>query len=204
MEVETFVGTLASATIQCLVVFLIGLCVWAFTGRSEGFLAVCGLRRAPFTALATGAVLGLVYSALLLTVPAIRLLSTSPGSVAADVAGSGPWSFAALAIAALFKTAFAEELLFRGIIGKRLIAWKGFAVGNSLQALLFGLIHFSLLALASASLGLVLLVVMATSALGFVAGWLNERRGEGSILPGWSLHGSANLLAYFWAGVALT
>ena len=109
-----------------------------------------------------------------------------------------------MAIAALFKTAFAEELLFRGIIGKRLIAWKGFAVGNSLQALLFGLIHFSLLALASASLGLVLLVVMATSALGFVAGWLNESRGEGSILPGWSLHGSANLLAYFWAGVALT
>lgn len=123
--------------------------------------------------------------------------------MAADVAGGGPWGFVALAVAALFKTAFAEELLFRGIIGKRLIAWQGFAIGNSIQALLFGLIHFSLLALANASLGVVLLVVMATSVLGFGAGWLNERHGGGSILPGWSLHGSANLLAYFWAGLAL-
>ncbi|NCN84991.1 MAG: CPBP family intramembrane metalloprotease [Sphingomonadales bacterium] len=200
---EIFIGTLVSATVQCLAVLVIGLAVWFFTGRATRFMRFCGLYRAPPTALVIGVVLGFAYSVSLLMVPAIWALSIGAGSVAADTAGGGQWSFAVLAVAALFQTAFSEELLFRGIIGKRLIAWKGFPVGNSIQAILFGLVHLALLRLASASLGIVILMVIATTILGFVAGWLNERRGQGSILPGWSLHGSANLLAYFWAGFAL-
>jgi len=101
-----------------------------------------------------------------------------------------------LAILALFKTALAEELLFRGLIGKRLIARLGFGIGNACQAALFGAVHLLVALSPLATAGLVAALVAFTAATGFINGWLNEKRGGGSILPGWAAHASANLIAY--------
>lgn len=45
-----------------------------------------------------------------------------------------------LLIIGVFKTAFAEEILFRGFIAKRLISVFGFVKGNLFQAIIFGII----------------------------------------------------------------
>ena len=72
----------------------------------------------------------------------------------------------------------------------------GFAWGNSLQAVLFGAIHLLLLLSPDATPGLVGLIVGVTAAQGFINGWLNEKWGRGSILPGWAAHAGANLTSY--------
>ena len=41
----------------------------------------------------------------------------------------------------MIQTGLSEEILFRGFLGKRLIAKFGFAVGNVVQGLLFGTLH---------------------------------------------------------------
>ena len=192
--------TLVSAILQVGLVVVLAWAVYWFAARKRmRFPAFIGMTRAPPRVLLAGVVAGLGFCAGVLSVPALRALATSTGSVAGGVVSSGaaPASVvAALVVAAVFKTSLAEELLFRGLIGKRLIAWRGFAVGNTVQAVLFGLVHLLLLLLPGVATALVLAMVAATGVLGWFNGWLNERHGKGSILPGWAAHGTANLLSY--------
>lgn len=57
------------------------------------------------------------------------------------VMGLSSASVIILLITALFKTSLAEEILFRGLIAKRLINKLGFKIGNLLQAFVFGILH---------------------------------------------------------------
>ena len=45
----------------------------------------------------------------------------------------------------IFQTGLSEEILFRGFLAKRLISRFGFATGNLLQGLVFGILHLSLI-----------------------------------------------------------
>ncbi len=195
------IRTLLSTVMQLGVVLLLAYAVYGLATRKRrtGFLAYIGLVACPWRAVAFGALVGLVFTALILAVPALRAMASSSGSVAGEVVASGASTvliIAALVVAALFKTSLAEEILFRGLIGKRMIKWTGFAIGNTVQAVLFGLVHLLLLAIPGVSKRLVLLMVVTTGVLGWVSGWLNERFGKGSILPGWAAHGTANVLSY--------
>lgn len=181
-----------------IVVVLAGI-VWLIFGRGRsGFAAWLGLTPAPARALFIGAAIGLATAAALLAIPGLDAMAGGERSVAGEAArqhqGAALWL--TIAIVALIKTALSEELLFRGLIGKRLIARLGFAAGNMIQAVLFGLVHLLLLLVPTATAMLVLLMVVVTGLLGWVSGWLNERLGGGSILPGWVAHGAANLAAY--------
>ncbi|WP_396592763.1 lysostaphin resistance A-like protein [Brevundimonas sp. R86498] len=156
-----------------------------------------------------GASIGLVLSAtaagagaafFLLQTPGLASLASGPGTVIHAVTGGSPPDanlLVALALAALFKTALAEELLFRGLIAKRLYGLLGFHGGNLGQAVLFAAIHLPILLLpqgrgviGGAVIGFALVVAL-------VSGWLNERLGRGSILPGYGLHAGANLTTYW-------
>jgi membrane protease YdiL (CAAX protease family) len=101
-----------------------------------------------------------------------------------------------LLIVAIFKTAGAEELFFRGLIAKRLIRWLGFATGNALQAILFGSVHLLLAFIARPDLFTLTALAGFAAILAWLSGWLNERRADGSILPGFAAHASANSVAY--------
>ena len=102
-------------------------------------------------------------------------------------------------IYAFFQTGLSEELLFRGFLGKRFISKFGFATGNVMQAILFGLMHgvmfFSLLGVAK-----VIFVIVLTGAIGWILGYINEKEANGSIALSWVIHGLANTIA---ASVAL-
>ena len=91
------------------------------------------------------------------------------------------------------QTSLAEEIFFRGFLGKRVIARWGFAPGNVAQAIVFGILHVAMFASFADPVRLLAIGIL-TGANGWIAGWLNEEGAGGSILPGWALHASANLL----------
>lgn len=188
--------------------FVAALCAAAwlvFARRRTGFRRWLGLHEAPIGSIVLGLIIGASAAAILLSVPAIRETAGGPGSVprSALAQGNAASGYAALAVLALFKTALAEELLFRGLIGKRLIARLGFGIGNSCQAALFGAVHLLVALSPLATAGVVATLVAFTAATGFINGWLNEKRGGGSILPGWAAHAGANLIAYSAAAMTL-
>jgi len=109
-------------------------------------------------------------------------------------------SLVVLLVAAILKTALAEEILFRGFIAKRLIAVTNYQTGNLLQAFLFGMLH-SLLFLSISKNPLFLIVIFLIPALGaYVSVYLNEKVANGSIIPSWISHATSNLLSYSLIG----
>jgi uncharacterized protein len=199
-------ASLISALLQAgLVLALAGLVYLAFGRRKGSFGDYVGLKRAPLRAVLIGAAIGLAGAIALLSIPGVAEMSSGRGTVTGEAVHEGVSAamLAGLAISALIKTSFSEELLFRGLIGKRLIAWLGFQAGNLIQAVLFGAVHLLLLLVPAASTTIVLFMVVFTGALGWVNGWLNEKLGGGSILPGWAAHGTANFCAYMAIALSL-
>jgi membrane protease YdiL (CAAX protease family) len=200
------IAALISALLQAGLVLAIAALVWvAFGRRKAKFGDYVGLKRAPARSILIGAAIGLIGALAILSFPGVSEMNEGRGTVTGEAlhGGVSAGMLAGLAVAALIKTSFSEELLFRGLIGKRLIAWLGFGVGNAIQALLFGAVHLLLLLVPAASASVVAFLVLITGAMGWVNGWLNERLGGGSILPGWAAHGVANLCAYLAVAVAL-
>ncbi|MCL1964249.1 MAG: CPBP family intramembrane metalloprotease [Firmicutes bacterium] len=111
----------------------------------------------------------------------------------ARFAGQGIKAFIPVIIFAFFATALPEELFFRGFLGRRLINKLGFYIGNTIQAVLFGLLHGATL-FPALGIATPLLVIAFTAALGWLMGYVSEKA-DGSILPNWCLHGIANLYA---------
>jgi membrane protease YdiL (CAAX protease family) len=193
------VTSILGALVQIAVVMIIGGILFLFIGRGKSsFFEFLGLTRAPARVVLLGLAIGAAAALALLFAPGFSSMAKGPGTVPGEALkyGLSEAVIAALIITAIFKTAFAEELLFRGIIGRRLIARLGFRAGNLIQATLFGALHL-LLALTPLATGvMVASVVVFSGALGWINGWLNERRGGGSILPGWATHAAANLCSY--------
>ena len=84
--------------------------------------------------------------------------------------------------------ALGEEIFFRGFLGGWLVRRLGFAIGNTIQALVFILPHLLLL-LVSQSLWLIIIVQLIA---GWLMGWLRCR--SNSILPGWLAHSLSNAI----------
>jgi uncharacterized protein len=204
-----FEAAALSTLLQVGVVIVIALIVYALAGKSRG-------KFAPFTGLtattSTGAILGLLAGiagiAVAEYIPGLREAAASPNSVVGKVISAGvtDQAIAILVLYALIKTSFAEELLFRGIIGKRLIARFGFQIGNLLQALAFGAIH--LLIFLSPEVRASSLrpeyILAFPAFFGWLSGFINEKFGGGSILPGWISHATANLAAYLGIAFAIS
>jgi membrane protease YdiL (CAAX protease family) len=85
-----------------------------------------------------------------------------------------------------FYVALGEEIFFRGFLGGWLVRRLGFAIGNTVQALIFLLPHLLLL-LVSLNLWPIIAVQMVA---GWLLGWLRYR--SDSILPGWLAHSLIN------------
>ena len=195
---------LINTVIQVGVVLIVCLVAWLIFGRRKApFRTWVGLTGAPPLLLAACLAAGAAAAWLLLQAPGVAPLAGGPGTVIAASTPDGVTAGAivVLAVSAVFKTAFAEELFFRGLIGKRLYGAMGFWPGNLAQALLFGAVHLPLLLLPEAPRQTVLMMIGFATVMAVVSGWLNERRAGGSILPGFALHAAGNLTTYL--GLAL-
>jgi membrane protease YdiL (CAAX protease family) len=184
-----------SAVIQVLVFALIPLIVWAIVAREkENFFSWIGLRKIktedPFKFVLL--FIALFIGVCLISIWVVPLIVTGEGIAANQFQGKGVSAIPGILIHSVIQTGLSEEILFRGFIGKRLVSRLGFAPGNLIQAGLFGLMHgalfFTMIGWERA-LGLTLL----TGGIGWIEGWLNEKRAGGSILPSWIFHSLTNI-----------
>lgn len=197
------INTIIQAIIQILVLSAIPFLVYLIQKRTtKGFFNYVGLKKSTKKAnlLAVLASFIFVIPPLLLAFAneEFRSIILSPGSITGQFSqmGYSIHVLLILLITAIFKTGFAEELLFRGFIAKRLIAKIGFAKGNTLQALLFGIIHVVLVATATNNLFFLAIIFLTTSLGPYVSVVLNEKYANGSIIPGWISHALANIISY--------
>lgn len=120
---------------------------------------------------------------------------TNPSDVAASqFYGVGISGIGAALLYSFVQTGLSEEILFRGLIGKRCISKFGFGVGNLVQSVLFGSLH-GLMFLAATGAAKAVIITIFTALIGWVMGYMNEKLSGGSILPSWLLHSFANLFS---------
>jgi membrane protease YdiL (CAAX protease family) len=197
--VSESISTILQVLIFTAIPFFVYLLVYH---RVKGFFDYIGLRRPESRTMlyATLLAIAFVLPALLLLFfsPSIREVIAAPNTVIGKLRSYGfsGTTVVVLCLSALIHTALSEEILFRGFIAKRLINWLGFRWGNMMQALIFGLIHLLLFFGQRFSLPLAVGIVIYTGLGGWAFGYLNERKGNGSILPSWWMHGLTNLITY--------
>lgn len=109
-------------------------------------------------------------------------------------AGMGIAGLPSALIYAFLTTSLSEEIFFRGFLLKRLSNKFGFGIGNIIQSILFGLLHgamfFSVISIVK-----VVLIIGFTGLIAWCMGYTNEKKGGGSIVPSWIVHGMANLFS---------
>lgn len=196
---------LINTSFQLAVGFVVAAAIWGVFGR----------KRAPFTqwvgltAPASGwfrptalVFAGLaIFSFLAVVFGPFGDLATGPGTIGGQLQEQGLSAqlFVVILLTALIKTGFTEELIFRGLIAKRLINWLGFHWGNAIQAIIFGSIHLLIFAVPGGpepQFATVLIVLGLPGFAGWCMGYANEKFGGGSIVPGWFMHAGGNFVSY--------
>jgi membrane protease YdiL (CAAX protease family) len=190
---------------QVLVVVLIPFLFYVVKYKTiDGFFNYIGLKATTRKAVALSFFAMLVVLASTIGIAVlnrdIKEALTSQYAVAGKLKQMGlqPLSITLLLIIALFRTSLAEEIFIRGFIAKRLIKRLGFQWGNLVQAALFGLLHlimmFMLSRLNASSL---IYSFVVPGVAGYIIGYINEKVGKGSIIPGWIAHGTGNVISYY-------
>ncbi len=189
---------LISALIQlglfCLIPFVVWLVMRRLTRTEEGFFFWVGLRR-----MKTGGAarfwltfFSIFAAVCLVSILAIPLILGDSESASSQFEGQGSPAVPGILIFAIIQTGLSEEVLFRGFIGKRCIARFGFAAGNLIQAALFGLMHGALFLMLIDTPRAIALAFI-TGSIGWIEGWLNEKKAGGSIIPSWIFHALTNI-----------
>jgi len=189
------VSVLISAVLQVTLFTSIPFLVWLILERKKesffkwlGFKAPVIEKKAKFCVLFAGSFILFTISAMF-----VHTFFIGKDTVAASqFYGMGVAGIIPALLYAFIQTGLSEEIVFRGFIGKRAIKAWGFKAGNSVQALLFGLVH-GVMFFPTAGIFAALITVVFTGIVGAVMGYLNEKTAGGSILPSWMLHGLANL-----------
>lgn len=201
MLIQEWVNT----AIQLVIVLCIAAVAWGFLGRKRtGFTTWIGLVRPGAFGVGLALIVALVWLLLkigLFLIPGFVDIASGGKTVIGAISDNG-WSLETALVILLIagvKTALTEEILFRGIIGKRLVNLMGFSAGNSLQAAFFAAIHLLIFVIPGGPDPTLLLVALV-SGVPFAGGWLmgyvNHRDAKGSIMPGWIIHAVGNGISY--------
>lgn len=201
---QTLLNDTISAILQVLVFTLIPFIVYLIAHRKiKGFFEYIGLKATTRKALLLAVATSLIFVAggisLVFINDEIRQVLTTPPTIQGKLREMGltPVSITILLIIAWFKTSLSEEILFRGFIAKRLVDWLGFQAGNILQAAIFALIHVLLFwALSKVGIGFLIFIFLFSGIAGYIVEYVNEKYGEGSIIPGWIAHALGNTISY--------
>jgi membrane protease YdiL (CAAX protease family) len=185
-----------NALVQVALFALIPYVWWLATARrEERFLHWIGFKKPVLSNPRLFAIVILAYSA-------VTVLSQALSGVLVSRSITASAQFTEFTVSqlvnglvyGLVQTGLAEEMLFRGFLAKRLSRQFGFAVGNALQALLFGLLHGVLFFMAGAGALSSIIITAIPAAAGWLFGYVNEKLSGGSILPSYLMHGLGNVL----------
>lgn len=188
------ISGLISAIIQIVIFSSLPFIWWVFTAREKtGFLIWIGLRK-PIIENKRKYITSCVFitglfTALFLGIP---FLVDNSNMATSQFAGQGARAIIPALIYAYLQTGLSEEIFFRGFLAKRLIGKLGFMIGNTVQGMIFGLIH-GIMFLSSVGLVRGITIIVLTGILGILMGWINEKQSDGSIVSSWLLHSIANL-----------
>lgn len=207
MILDEFINTV----LQILAFSLIPFIVYLFSQRKkQSFLRYIGLTQSTTKANLLGAVASLLFLAgalgLALWSPEIREILFDPQTMTGKfrAMGMSVESVVILLMLAVFKTAFAEEIFFRGFVAKRLMNWLGYQWGNLLQAVIFALVHLLLfLVILDSPAPFLIFIFLFSGLAGYMIVFIKEKYGNGSIIPGWIAHGLGNTISYFVIGFLL-
>jgi membrane protease YdiL (CAAX protease family) len=191
--VTLFSSELISSIVQIILFSAIPFFWWLISARKkQGFLNWLGLKK---PASKKGFSLSFLIAILLFSALSALVLLMMKGieTATSQFAGLGFSALPAALIYAFLTTALSEEILFRGFILKRISSGLGFTAGNIIQAVLFGLLHGAMFFGPAGALKAIIITVF-TGSVGWAIGYVNETKASGSILPGWAIHGAANLL----------
>lgn len=185
-----------SSIVQIILFALLPFVWWCITARKEiGFFKWIGLKRISSSKenktplwIAGTTVAFLAVSVFILYI--IRNIETA----ASEFKGLGINALPAVLVYAVLNTSFPEELLFRGFLLKRFSNRFGFSIGNAVQSLLFGLLHGAMFFAVTGILRAILIIVF-TGGIAWCMGYINEKKAEGSILPGWFIHAVSNIFS---------
>ena len=188
---------LVGAIAQVLFLSLLPLAVWYVTARKkESFFSWIGLKKPicknKISTALTAIVMTILYIAAMTT--CAKLLPDGVTTVGSQFAGGGLGALPAAFFYSFVRTGLAEEILFRGFVLRLIRNKAGFTAGNTVQALLFGLVHGIPFGIITNSILAFVLLTMLPGLFGWYQGWLNEKQCEGSIVPSWLLHGSINFI----------
>jgi len=172
------------AILQLLIFTLIPFLVYAIRNKTtKGFFDYIGLKKSTKKAnyLAMLACLLIVVPMLFLTLVSadFKAIMLDPSSVTGKFRemGFGGNAMFILIVIAVFKTALAEEIFFRGF-------------------LIFGGMHAAIFAVATNNVLFLTVIFLMPSIGAYVSTYLNEKVGNGSIIPGWISHALANVISY--------
>ncbi len=195
---------LISSIIQIILFSLIPFIWWLVTARKEAnFFEWIGLKRinGPNGSQAIIWMLGIMAAFLVLSVFVLKSVSNVE-TATSMFTGSGATAIPGIMMYAILSTSLPEEILFRGFLLKRLSGKIGFATGNALQSIIFGLMH-GVMFFATAGIVKAILIVVFTGAIGWFMGFVNEKKAGGSILPSWCIHAVANIFSGICAAFML-
>lgn len=195
---EIFLNEFISAVFQIVAFSIIPVIWWLITARKEcNYFKWIGLKRISHEKSIVSTILITLSAAavyIILTYLCISLLSGEITTAGSRFSGMGISAVPAVLIYAFIQTSLSEEIVFRGFILKRVANKFGFAAGNIVQAVLFGLMHGVPFGLASHNIVVTVLITIIPGAFGWYQGFLNEKRCVGSIFPSWILHGTMNFI----------
>lgn len=200
MIIDTVVSTIIQLCIFALIPFVVYLIGYR---QIKGFFEYVGIKKTTKRAVLYSLLVFAIFvpvASIFYFSPDLREVTSAGNTVTGQLrtAGLSLSTLLQLLVIAIFKTSLTEEIFFRGFIAKRLIGWLGFHWGNPLQALIFGAIHLVVFIAQPFSILLAVAIVFLPTLGGWIAGYLMERVGNGSIVPAWMLHALINLVAY-WA-----
>ena len=198
------ISMLTGSIIQVAIFAFIPFIWWLITARKKmNFFKWIGLKKID-NAKDNKTALWTVVVAALFLVLSVFILSSLKGveMATSEFAGLGVKAIPTVLIYAICKTALAEEIVFRGFLLKRIANKFGFAAGNFIQAIIFGVMHgimfFSAVDPVKATL-----ITVFTGAIGWAMGFINEKKAGGSLIPGWTIHACANIFSGLCAAFTL-
>ena len=191
-------SSIVSSILEIIIFSIIPFIWWLVTARKkESFFKWLGLKKiekenkkSVIISVSTIALLFIILSIFTLYMVKDIEMATS------KFQGLGFSALLPALVYAIFQTSLAEEILFRGFLLKRISNKWNFTVGNSIQSILFGLLHgvlfFNLVGSIKA-----LLIILFTGMIAYSIGYINEKKANASILPSWIIHATANIFSSY-------
>ena len=191
-----FMEKILNSIIEIIVFSIIPLLWWFCTARKKcGFFQWIGLKPIGGNEKKKTLLWTVGIMIIFLWVPVLILfLMRDVETAVSEFTGMGSSAVAAVLVYAVFNTSLPEEIVFRGFLLKRISAKKGFAVANMVQAAIFGLMH-GILFFPVAGAIKAAVIIFFTGVIAWLMGYMNEKKADGSIIPGWMIHAVSNIFS---------